>query len=1540
MKHLKLFFALFAMLALGVGNAWGADSGITASDGVFVIDFYNSEKLTSTSGSNLTTSNYSGFVKVATGITKSDVVTTIFTEGTVRYGMNGGLTAGTSSNNSSSVTFNIGSDYAVNKITVYATIYESGRWLLNGKAADSGSLGRKNAEFSEVTQPLVWDNLNGATTLKFTKDNGSGSNQQRLTIYTIVCEYTTSGGGTEEPVYTVTVNQPAEGGGTIEADKNEAKAGDIVKLTATPTTEGYKLDTWTVTGASGNVDVTNNQFTMPAEDVTVTASFVPKTQYTISWSVNGATKTLTPANVYEGDALGTLPTLDPSDICTGKVFVGWTTEANKDYNDATVAPELITKDTKPSGNTTYYAVFATEGEGAAEPEEVKWSYDFSLFSGTSVQNKEETHDLGGGVIINIAGCHINTQLRIYSSNENNGYVISNKLPGTIKSMDFNAGYKVDALVVYGSTDGNTWNQVGEVSVTSTSYKDYTLSFGATNYTYFKLDVKGTNQIRVAKMSITYMSEGGVTTTYSDYTTSCGATPTIYNVTIAGDIQNGTVTASPTSAAEGATITLTVTPADGYMLNTLAVADESSNLISLTDNTFEMPASNVTVSATFKEIPAATLTLSKNEDTSEKIVGKVGDVITLPDFTSDCSKTFVGWDSKSNCAVAPEYAPGAEYTLAAETQILYAVYANVLEGASSNVFSETFDACEGKGANNGEAWSGTGIATATLTLDGWTCERGNAANGCAKFGTGSVKGSAETPAIALTGNATLTFRAGAWNGNSEQTTLNISAIGATLSQTSVTLVKGAWTEYTIYVTEATGSVKIKFEASVEENNRFFLDDVVVSQASVTYSDYSTTCAAALDAPTFTPVAGTYNEVTNVTISATDGDVYYTLDGSTPTKESNKYTAPIVLNTNGTTTIKAIAISSESQSSVVTATYTIELPLTTMDEIFAAATTAGSAEAPVLIKMNNWVVSAVKEDGKTAYLTDGTKGLIIYTASHGFNVGDVLSGTVACKVQLFKGSAELTELTATTEGLSITTGGTVSTVVVDDVTTLSGVNTGSVIKINGVHESDNIVNNVKLYNTLFSFENLTPGQEYNVTGVYLQYDATKEILPRSAADIEEVVGLPTATISIENITLVEGDEHTIVATITPDEAASTVTYSIKNGDEYISLSGNVITANAVGTATITAAIAEVDGVYHGTTKDFTVTVKEYVAPISGTWELVTDASKLQAGMEVIVAQYVEEDGTIYTMGGQKTSNRDVVESSVLGKTLTPTTGTAVLTLVDAGNGTFALQASNGNYLYAASSGSNHLKEKDEIDVNGQWTITIADNVATIKAEASSYRNWMQFNPNNGSPLFSCYASDKPQKDIALYAKKPAHTRTTSAGRYGTICLPGNIVKCLGATLYEVAGKDGLRVVFDEVLTPEAGMPYIFLAHNAEVLFYCGDQTAAAGNHKSLYGTFSVLQDAQLDGMYMVQNNKIVKCAATGCGVAENRAYFNGAELENLGLAPAPMPGRRRITMGTESENTTTGTEDVIAPEGQTLKLIENGQLVIIRNGEKYNAQGQKL
>ena len=80
-----------------------------------------------------------------------------------------------------------------------------------------------------------------------------------------------------------------------------------------------------------------------------------------------------------------------------------------------------------------------------------------------------------------------------------------------------------------------------------------------------------------------------------------------------------------------------------------------------------------------------------------------------------------------------------------------------------------------------------------------------------------------------------------------------------------------------------------------------------------------------APTFSIEAGTYTEAQKVTLSAEAGTIHYTLDGTTPNAESTEYTAPIVLNECGTTTIKAIAISGDTTSSVASATYTIKLPL---------------------------------------------------------------------------------------------------------------------------------------------------------------------------------------------------------------------------------------------------------------------------------------------------------------------------------------------------------------------------------------------------------------------------------------------------------------------------------------------------------------------------------------------------------------------------------------------------------------------------------------
>ena len=77
-------------------------------------------------------------------------------------------------------------------------------------------------------------------------------------------------------------------------------------------------------------------------------------------------------------------------------------------------------------------------------------------------------------------------------------------------------------------------------------------------------------------------------------------PTMYTVTVSSSIEHGKVSVDKTSAEAGATVKLTATADDGYELEAFSVKDASANELTVTDGTFTMPKSNVTVSATFKE----------------------------------------------------------------------------------------------------------------------------------------------------------------------------------------------------------------------------------------------------------------------------------------------------------------------------------------------------------------------------------------------------------------------------------------------------------------------------------------------------------------------------------------------------------------------------------------------------------------------------------------------------------------------------------------------------------------------------------------------------------------------------------------------------------------------------------------------------------------------------------------------------------------------------------------------------------------------------
>lgn len=86
--------------------------------------------------------------------------------------------------------------------------------------------------------------------------------------------------------YNITVGSPAHGSVSVDGSVTSAAPGTTISLTATPSS-GYNLAAWNVykTGdESTTVTVTNNQFTMPSHNVTVSATFDQCVVLPYSWA--------------------------------------------------------------------------------------------------------------------------------------------------------------------------------------------------------------------------------------------------------------------------------------------------------------------------------------------------------------------------------------------------------------------------------------------------------------------------------------------------------------------------------------------------------------------------------------------------------------------------------------------------------------------------------------------------------------------------------------------------------------------------------------------------------------------------------------------------------------------------------------------------------------------------------------------------------------------------------------------------------------------------------------------------------------------------------------------------------------------------------------------------------------------------------------------------------------------------------------------------------------------------------------------------------
>lgn len=273
------------------------------------------------------------------------------------------------------------------------------------------------------------------------------------------------------------------------------------------------------------------------------------------------------------------------------------------------------------------------------------------------------------------------------------------------------------------------------------------------------------------------------------------------------------------------------------------------------------------------------------------------------------------------------------------------------------------------------------------------------------------------------------------------------------------------------------------------------------------------AATVAKPT---ISGDENFVgsTTVTITHADADaIYYTTNGVDPTTSSTEYTAPFVVNADGTTTVKAIAVKGSDVSEVASKGFT---KVTALESLAALLEATVSAETAFNVVIDNWVVTGV--NGTRAWISDAAneKGILLYKSGHNFVAGNKLNGVViGTKSKLYQGYPELTSLVST--DVTVTTAETVTPRETTLAAIVSGYNAeqGTVVKLTnvtyiaGTGFSDGI-NTVALNTTLYT-PTMVDGATYDIIGV-VRYDngPAYSIMPRKEADVEAkgAVVIPTA------------------------------------------------------------------------------------------------------------------------------------------------------------------------------------------------------------------------------------------------------------------------------------------------------------------------------------------------------------------------------------------------------------------------------------------------
>ena len=375
----------------------------------------------------------------------------------------------------------------------------------------------------------------------------------------------------------------------------------------------------------------------------------------------------------------------------------------------------------------------------------------------------------------------------------------------------------------------------------------------------------------------------------------------------------------------------------------------------------------------------------------------------------------------------------------------------------------------------------------------------------------------------------------------------------------------------------------------------------------------------------------------------------------------------------------------------------------------------------------------------------------------------------------------------------------------------------------------------------------------------------------------------------VELAAGEELTITMKSATKSYTRTITAN-ENGIRFVEGDLNTLKINMASATVEDTGDFSGEWLITGTTSDATYAAKAY-----------STGTNLSSPVQITVA----EDGSIDEVDGLdkcKMTFTKMIEGEY--------------------EGMYTIQDASGNYLYAASSSANQLKGGASANsAHYYWTVECKDGAYSIIATKSTNRNVMQFNPNNGTPLFNCYASAS-QTAVVLYPYSNVKPDTT----------PRITVE---DTEYNVSADDE-TLEFSYTTKNIVGTPTVSVADGATMTSVEADAEA---------GIVTVIFDANAEEVEKTATLVLSYEGAEPVSVTITqaaKAAAGAAYYEKVTSAPADWSGNYLIVFGSSAHATNADNKDLIATTSVSITdnkiaatdALAGAVMTVTKSGNNYH------